>query len=229
MLNEQGEANGDGYPSAIYNTFTRTSIVAWAKNSPGGFDVVLSVFADGQWTIPIALADSPADELDPFLTINPLDGSVHMVYWVDDGFPRVMHRTAPADLSSWSEPVPVSQPAEIALRPAAVVHDGALRVVYEEHSGALGGTPRQIVVATEGQSGFASQVVAITNHPGENRPEVHSRIGRLWVEWIDSEGEMSWIRELPGGGWDSPEYELFSNVEERDYFVRGRIKARALE
>ena len=44
-----------------------------------------------------------------------------------------MHRQAPADLLSWSEPVQVSQPAEIAARPAAVFHDGALMLVYEVH------------------------------------------------------------------------------------------------
>lgn len=229
VLNEQGETNGDGYPAVLYNTFTRTPVVAWARNSPSGFDVVLTHFDGGAWMTPTVLAGSPADERDPFLALDAADGSVHLVYWVDDGTPRVMHRKAPADLSNWSEPVQVSLPGEIAVRPAAVVHDASVRVVYETHNAVVGGIPRQIVLALDTGSGFTSQILATTSHTGENFPEVHSGLGRLWVEWIDDAGEMTWTREQSGGGWDPPSDEAFSDAEERDYFVRGRIKDRALD
>jgi hypothetical protein len=229
VLNEQGEANGDGDPSVLYSTFGRMPVVAWARNSAQGFDVVVSRFAGGVWSEPDVLAGSPADELDPALALDPTDGSVHVVYWINDGSPRVVHRQAPADLSTWSAPVIVSPPGEIAARPSATFHGGALRVVYEAHNMVLGGLPRQIVLATDIGAGFSIEVLATSGNPGPNRPQVHGGPAGLWAEWIDAEVEMSWTREQPGGGWEPLEAEPFSNLEDRDYFVRGRIRAHATD
>ena len=114
VLNPDGEANEDGAPSIAFNSASDLPLVAWAKNSPGGYDVVLSRFADGAWTEPIILADDAtvSQPADPALVVDPSDGSVHILYWTDEAWPRVMHRQSPADLSSWSDPVQVSQPGE---------------------------------------------------------------------------------------------------------------------
>ena len=229
VLNEQGEANGDGDPAVLYNTVTRTPVVAWARNSAEGFDIVLSHFVDGTWSEPSVLAGSTADELDPYLALDETNGAVHLLYWVNDASPRGVHRQAPADLSSWSDPQIVSAPAEIAARPSATIASGVLRVAYESHNGSLGGTPKLIVLATDSGSGFTSQSLGSSYHAAPNWPQIHSRPGRVWAEWVDDVGEMNWTREDTGGGWDPPQIEPYTCTEERDYFVRGRIRSRASE
>lgn len=194
VLNAEGEANGDGEPTVLINTFSNLPIVAWSQNSPQGYDVVISHFVAGAWTEPQTLAGSAADELDPFLLMDPQDGTVHLFYWVHDVSPRVMHRQAPADLSTWSLPEQVSQPSEIGCRPAAVFHQGVLKVVYEVHEFGFGTTPRQIVLASHDGLGFSSSSVALSGHAGANWPQVHSRKGRLWVDWIEDDDAVSTLR-----------------------------------
>jgi hypothetical protein len=229
VLNEQGEANGDGDPAVLFNTETGTPIVAWARNSAEGFDIVLSHLVDGAWSTPQVLAGDSYDELDPFLALDEATGAVHLLYWVNDATPKIVHRQAPADLSSWSAPRIVSGPAEIAARPAAKISGGTLRVVYESHNGTLEGTPKLIVLATDSGSGFVFETLGSSLHAAPNRPQIHNRPGRAWVEWIDGAGEMSWTREGSGGGWDPLDDEPYAGAEERDYFVRGRIRAQATE
>jgi len=229
VLNEQGEANGDGDPTVLFNTVTRTPIVAWARNSAEGFDIVLSHLVNGAWSTPQVLAGDAADELDPFLALDKTTGAVHLLYWINDAAPRIIHRQAPADLSNWTAPQAVSGPAEIAARPSATINGGALRVIYESHNGVLEGTPKLIVLATDSGSGFAFETVGSSVHAAQNRPQIHFRPGRVWAEWIDGAGEMAWTREATGGGWDPLDAEPYVGTEERDYFVRGRIRAQAAD
>lgn len=231
ILNPDGEINGDGDPSLAVNTVNGLPMVAWARNSPGGYDVVLSCFHNGAWTAPVVLAEdaTTSEPADPVLVIDHSDGTVHLLYWADDSWPRVLHRHAPADLSSWSDPVQVSQPGEKAVRPGGTFHDGLLHVVYETHTGQLGGTPRQIVLAVEDGAGFTSEIVATTNHVEPNRPQIHGHGPLLWVDWIDAEGEMTWTRRQALGPWDPIEVEAYSTTEERDYHVRGEIAGQAMD
>ena len=230
VLNPNGEINQDGQPSLAFNIVNDLPMVAWAKNSPGGYDVVLSCFANGAWTDPLVLAEDAtvSEPADPVLVINPTDGSIHVLYWTDDAWPRVIYRHAPADLSSWSDPVQVSQPGERAVRPGGAFYNGLLHVVYETHAGQLGGTPRQIVLAVENGSGFTSEVVGTTNYSEPNRPQVHGAGAVLWVDWIDAAGEMTWTRREGPGPWDPIEIEPFASAEERDYHVRNEIEGQAL-
>lgn len=229
VLNGDGETNGDLAPSLLYDPISRLPIVAWAKNMGAHFDVVVSRFENGAWTEPEALTDSLADEIDPYLFLDPADGTVHVVYTVDDGTPHVVHRQAPADLSSWTAPLQVSQPAEIAVRPSGVVHLGLLTVAYEAHTLYPGGTPRQVILATWTGASFSSQVLASTGCEEPNWPEVHSGLGRLWVDWIDGTGQMAWRKESSPGTFDPTEVETFSGPEERDYHVRGKIRGLVFE
>ena len=74
--------------------------------------------------------------------VDPADGTVHLFWWVATATPYVLHAEAPADVSSWSTPVIVSHPSELAVRPAATIRGTTLWVAYEVHQSALGGTPR---------------------------------------------------------------------------------------
>jgi len=227
VLNDQGQASGDGAPSLIRRS--SLPIAAWAKNSPAGYDIVVSRFTGGSWTAPETVADSPADELDPMLVLDASDGSIHLLYWILDGTPRVMHRQAPADLSSWSAPLQVSQPGEIACRPSGAIHEGVLQVVYEVHALGYGSTPRQIVLAAQDGQGYISEVLATTPYDGDNWPQVHSTHGKHWVDWIDTDSDMGWTRRQPGGSWEPVQTETFETPEERDYRVRQQVRILALQ
>lgn len=226
VLNDQGTVNGDGIPSIAVDLVSGWTLVAWARNSSSGFDVVLSRFQNGSWTDPEVLAGTPANELDPSLVIEP-DGTVHLLYWVDGPTPRVMHRQAPADLSAWSDPVQVSADGELASRPTGVVYRGVLHVAYEVDDYGVGTAPRDIVVARSSGSGFSPEIVAVTNNTGPVRPEIHSANDRLWLDWIDADGEMAWTRLDSQGQWEPTQYEPFSTVEQRELFVRGTIRFKA--
>jgi hypothetical protein len=228
-LNTAGDVNGDGPPSMLVNPFSGLPTVAWARNSASGFDVVVSHFAGGAWSTPEVVAGGGDDELDPYLVLDPSDGTVHLFYWVDAAIPVVMHRQAPADLSSWSAPVQVSNGIDPAFRPGGVVHNGVLKTVYEVHPFGSGQTPRDVILANwDGQS-FVPQVLALTNHDGELWPRLHSHAGRLWLEWIDADDEMAWIRLENEGGWSPKHWESFATVEEREFHVRGAIRTKAIQ
>jgi len=229
VLNDQGFANQDGRPSLLYATTTGFPMAAWARNSPAGYDIVISQFDGTEWSAPQVVAGSPADELDPTLALDPVDGSIHLVYWIDDGSQRVVHRQAPADLSAWSPEAPVSQVGDAAVRPSAAFHEGALRVVYEVHDLGQGTTPRQIVLATHDGQGFIHEILATTQHPGRNWPEVHATGNRLWVDWIDADNEVAWTRLATDGSWDPIEVECFATPEQRDFHVRGQVRQLALQ
>lgn len=228
-LNPTGDANGDGKPSILLDPSSGLAVAAWSRHGAAGYDVVLSHSTGGAWSEPQVLAGFPANALDPFLLQSPVDGTIHLLYWIQDTAPRIMHRQAPADLSSWSPAVQVSQVGEIACRPSAVFHQSVLTVAYESHDLGYGLTPRRIVVATPDGQGFQETTVATTQQIGANWPEVHSRNGRLWVDWIDINSNMSWRRMSEPGIWDPAAGEAYTGVEDRDFHVRGRIKAQAVE
>jgi hypothetical protein len=190
-----------------------------------GYDVVVSRFENGAWTLPEVVADVTGAALDPTLAADAVTGEVHLFYWIDDGSPRVMHRSAPPDLSGWSEPTVVSHPLEIAARPTAVMHGGRVLVTYESHPAGLGTTPRQIVVAEYIDGGWVSQVVAGSAFDGINAPQLHSQPGRVWVDWFDGDATMRWSSRRDGESWTSLESEPFDGFEDGEFHVRGRIRA----
>jgi len=229
VLNPDGDANGDGRPSVVWNPVSERSLVAWSRQDGSGRDVVLSSYDGGPaWSTPIVLAGDPAlDELDPSLVLDPDSGDVHLFYWVDDTVPRVMHRQAPADLSSWSAPVQVSSATDPACRPAGVFHENVLHVAYEVHDYGPGQTPRQVVLSRKEPGGFVPEVVAITYYGSESRPQVHSHRGTLWLDWVDASGEMAWIRRDAAGQWEPIRYEPFDDPEALEFHVRGAIRRQA--
>lgn len=221
----------DGRASVIHDPSSGRSIAAWSRRSLDGFDVVISRFDNGAWSAPSVLAAGANLTVPgrPRLVMDPSDGSVHLLYQEHEAAPRIMHRQAPADLSSWSAPVQVSQTGEIAMRPAGTFHDGALHVVYESHGPGEAGTPRLMILAVRSGSTFTTEVIGSSTHEGPNWIEVHSDAGRLWVDWIDADDEMAWTRRRASGSWEPIQIEPYSGGEQRNFRSRGRIKHRAID
>lgn len=229
VLNDQGYANGDGNPSMIINAFSGKAVAVWARNSPSGYDIVLSRLENDVWSAQQVVADSAVDLLDPYLISDPSDGTHHLVYWERGTVARVMYSSAPADLSAWSTPVQVSGISEIACRPSAVLHGGELNVVYENHHNGLDTAPRQIVWSLEDQGIFTTQTLAMTYYADSNWPRINARDGELWIEWIDAETAFDWIKMTSPGVWGSLLSEPFQTNEEKQFHVRGTIKSLAIQ
>lgn len=221
LLNEEGAQRGDGPPTTIGNP-SGLCLVAWSMHTPTGYDVVYSQFADGAWSAPIALANSSFDEMDPFL-IQGADGTVHLFYWEAGAVPRVLYRRAPSDLSSWSVPLVVSETAVAACRPSAVFHEGTLFVTYEVHDYGYGQSPRQVAIARQDGDTFTREVLAITQSTDPVWPQIHSRNGKMWADWIDAPGRMLWTRREGPTSWTPTQIAPFDDVLQRDFFVRGTI------
>jgi hypothetical protein len=234
VLNPQGDANGDGPPSILFDPVTGLSAVAWSQHSVNGFDVVISRFDGTSWTTPQVIAGDPGvDELDPQIIASP-DGTVHLFYWVSGPTPRVFYTSAPAGTTNWSTPIPVSPPGQVTCRPAGAFFGGVLRVVYEVHEFGYGNSPRQVVIARYEGGAFVTEVVAMTNYLGDVRPQVHSHGGKLWVDWIDTEtsglsGELAWTRLNAQGQWEPIAYRPYEGVEEREFLVRGAARMLAIQ
>ncbi len=229
ILNDAGYLNNDGRPAILAAGSPRRQLAAWSRNSAQGYDVVLSRFEAGGWTTPEPLADDPnLDEMDPALVMDPATGNVHLFYWENGATPRVMHRWTDPSLSSWSVPEQVSAAGEAACRPGAAFHNGILRVAYELHDYGYGQTPRQVVVARQDGSSWTPEVVAISQQPGELRPELHSHNGVLWIDWIDSDFDAAWTRMDAQGVWEPIQYEPYADLEEREFHVRGAIRSKAI-
>ena len=233
VLNEGGDANGDGRPSMAIDPGTGLPIVTWGKNNGSGFDIVESHFENGAWTAPAIIAAAATTSIDPepAIALDEQTGTVHIVYVAGDSAPQVMHSEAPADLSSWTAPILVSEVGEDALRPSAVIHQGVLTVTYEFHASGVGSTPRQITVATSnGFGGFTHETLDSTHGSDPNRPQLHTGAGgSMWIDWIDGTNDMAWSSWHSVTGWGSAQIEPFTDVEDRDFFARGRIERQARE
>jgi hypothetical protein len=199
-FDRRATADGNTTPATL-QLDSDVTLKVWSTKTELGYDVLASRLENGSWTVPQTLAGSPLDELDPRLSVDPADGSVHLVFWVHDEMPRVMHRQASADLSAWSDAVRVSEAYEYAVRPSLGFHDGALRIAYEAHTLGYGGTPRQIVLASRESWGFSTEVVATTQYRGPNLPEVHSSVGKLSIAWVDDADTMGLTWQLGHGRW----------------------------
>lgn len=227
VLNESGAQRGDG-PPTVLGTPGGVCAVAWAKRNPGGYDVVLSRFVDGAWQAEETLANSAIDELDPVFVTLP-DGSVRLIYWEAGPVPRILARTASPDLSAWTAAEVVSEPGVQSARPAAVIHDGALWIVYEVHQAGSDTAPRQVVAARFTGTGWQREVLAVSWAEQPLHPEIHSRSGQLWIDWIDAPGQVLWLRrELPGS-WTTIGNVPYTTELERDYFARGTVRVLAVE
>jgi hypothetical protein len=225
VLNPDGFTNGDGLPSLQVLPDGRV-LVAWARNSATGFDVVASVYASSAWSQPLVISAALEDELDPSVAVEP-DGTVHLVYTVLGAESEIVHRTAPADLSSWSAETRVSLPGELARKPSAAWDGQQLRVAYEIADFGVGQTPRSIAVARQEGTSFLAEVVGVSYFEGELSPRVHQHAGTVWVDWADAEHEVAWTRVDTLGQWEPLEYEPYTTPSHQEFHVRPGLRLTA--
>jgi len=226
VLNPEGFLNGDGIPSMEVLPDGRV-VVAWARNSPQGYDVVVSVHTTAGWSAAQIVADSTENEVDPALALEP-DGTLHVVYTVVGQDSRVVHRQAPSDLSTWSAELPVSQPGEEARRPSVAWDGTSLRVAYEVDTFGLGQTPRAIAAARLQDGVFESEIVAVSSFLGDLAPRIHCTAARVWVDWTDADHEIAWTRLDLQGAWEPLRYASYDTPPHQEFQVRPGLRQEAI-
>ncbi|HEX5043317.1 MAG TPA: hypothetical protein VFV75_10455 [Candidatus Polarisedimenticolaceae bacterium] len=228
VLNPEGFLNGDGTPSIEVLPDGRV-LAAWARNSPQGFDVVMSVHDPAGWSPVQVISGSAESELDPSLAVEA-NGTVHVVYTVLDPQAqesRVAHRQAPPNLAAWSAELPVSAPGELARRPSAAWDGQSLRVGYEIDPFGLGQTPRWIAAARLDAGAFEGEIVAVSSFAGDLGPRIHCTAARVWLDWTDAEHEVAWTRLDAQGGWESLRYAAYETLPHQEFQVRPGLRQAA--
>ena len=228
-LNENGDINNDGLPNVLFDPATGRTFVAWSFNNGSDYDVVISVFDNGAWTAQLTLAGGPLNQLDPQLAIDPATGDLHIVYWEDGSNERVLHRQSDSVGQVWSSETTVSQNGDVAVRPAITFYQGQQVVAYESHNFGIEGLPKQLIVATKSGTSYSYEVLESTQRGSSNRIELHSRYGKLWVDWVDDNGSMGWKRRSGAGAWEPTQFESFSDGVDLEYNVRPRVRMQAIE
>jgi hypothetical protein len=228
VLNPEGFLNGDGMPSLEVLPDGRV-VVAWARNSTQGHDVVMSVHTTAGWSAVQVISDSLDDELDPSLAVEP-NGTVHVVYTVlsqQGQESRVAHRQAPPNLAAWSAEVPVSAAGELARRPSAAWDGQTLRVAYEIDTFGLGQTPRSIAAARLDAGAFEGEIVAVSSFAGDLAPRIHVTSARVWLDWTDADHEVAWTRLDLQGVWESLRYVTYETPPHQEFQVRPGLRQTA--
>ena len=225
VLNPEGFTNGDGTPSLELLPDGRV-LVAWARNSAQGYDVVASVHTAAGWSPVQVIADSPDGEVDPALAVEP-NGTVHVVYTVleqQGQESRVVYRQAPPNLAAWSAELPVSAPGELARRPSAAWDGQTLRVAYEIDTFGPGQTPRSIAAARLDAGAFEGEVVTVSSFVGDLAPRIHCTSTRVWLDWTDADHEVAWTRLDPQGTWESFRYVSYQTPPHQEFQVRPGLR-----
>lgn len=220
-------------PTILFNPFSGQPIAVWTRGATpesgardlDGGDVFSSTFTIGGWTGPVLLAEGAAD---PRLSIDPASGGVHLVYWTPAAGGGVWHRQAPADLSTWSSPVRVSDAREAAARPTVVFHQGRLTIAYESHLSGLGSAARAMVVATRDDQGFSRTVIAHADFAGQNWLRLDSldavlgNAPRLLLRWMADAHQAGSALSEQDGVWGPVHLQPLGVEPAPEQKVRGR-------
>lgn len=228
QLNPEGEANGDGPAGFAIDPRNGRAAVVWSWFDGADYEAVISEWNGEFWTPFQRLTDNLTDDLDPRIEIAP-DRRRIVTFWRSgggaDGPDEVwqIERLPGADF--WSEPALVTEPIENGRHSDVTWHeDGGTYVAYQSGDGLA---PWQVVVAWrfDGEPGFAQRLpVADSDYHGEIGTEplvadvavrIHSREGRLWVDWLQDDVLMGYSVYQGPGQWSPPEYLEYRHLVDR--------------
>lgn len=109
VLNPDGDVYGDGPPALVDASAEPFPLAVWSRGSGGGRYLVWSRWEANGWR-PARWAHGlpgPFVDRDPVLAAAP-DGSVHLLWWREEGGPARMYWSRYLDPAGWSQPIPVA-------------------------------------------------------------------------------------------------------------------------
>ncbi|UCF66152.1 MAG: hypothetical protein JSV80_10125 [Acidobacteriota bacterium] len=247
VLNLNGDLNGDGQPAFALHPVSALADVIWAWFDGNDYEIVISRWTGTEWTAWRQLTDNEIDDLDPRVTFDR-QGSRRIVWWrpalIDSD---AIWYSEQLDVASdlWSEPERITPYPDTGQRPDIAVHQNADEIVawaaYEVLQPASA-SPRRVLVAERTASGWLSQRIGPSPTAdlgpvnGDLAVRLHSRNGKLWVEWIDGQAAMAYsVYEPAAASWSDPstidysdERQLAGNEEIAREMARQRIRQRVL-
>jgi hypothetical protein len=162
----------------------------------------------------------PLDDLRPRVAIAP-NGDAWVAWWRDGAVDGVVVRKRNFAEGSWDAERVLSLPDEGSRNPV-VVHDGAQAWVAYEFDDDDGETGIGVAIVIDEPDPIGiREDVAKTPCDDPLDLNLHAEGGRLWITWIDGDGEVGWVA-LQSGSWSLPLYESYAADSVED--ARARIR-----
>lgn len=201
VLNAGGDARGDGPPN-LSSLPDGRPLVVWAYNAGPDRDVALSEWTGTEWGPTAYLTVGSEDELDPRIFVEA-DGTLHVVWWVNDAVDRVMLASRAPGAPQWSLAVQVTSTFESGRRPTVAVANGVLKVAYERDSLQPGAAQDVVVVRREPGGAFTVEAALPTQRTDRLDTVLHVENGQIWFEWAQDSADFG-RSECTSGSWNAP-------------------------
>ena len=221
QLNPDGDVGSfpDGEPSLGWDPVGDTPEVTWARHDGNDYEIVISRWEGGQWSVPISLTDNAVDDLDPEIAHAP-DGTARLTFWRGSA----VYTSTRAVGGDWS-PIDLVD----AGGRSSVAGTATERVAYQRDRG---DDPTEIVAA-ERDGSWIPVILATTTFDGFRADgdldvRLEAQQGAIWIVWEDSASQLGWSELLEDGTWSAPRYEPVADPSEEDA-ARFRIKTRAID
>ncbi len=229
-LNPEGDWNHDGLPSFDIDPKTGYPSVVWAWFDGTDYEIALARWTGESWSTWQILTDNETDDLDPSVTFGD-DGKTHVSWWRPGVFDQVWYIEGDANRARWSNETRVTGGFDGARPDTAWSQIGPV-VAFQSNLGNFG--MRQVFVARGGDP-WLQEPVAMTpyNGPADDGNidvKIHAQDDLLWVDWVNSDGQLAWSQF-------DPETEMWSMIAFEEYtwdeeggeffareFARGRIR-----
>lgn len=186
------------FSNAPVTTDPAEPVVAASAATSTDREVALYQFTGTGWSTPRFLTDNEVDDLEPTI-VQDTDRSFHVAWWQPG---RVLYaHVRPTEAGS----IRIETVASEGSRPSVAVAATPL-VAYQRS--AASGTGTEIVVAERGDAGWVTHVVACTAFTGpagdgDVDVHVHTRGGRVWVDWVSASGMVGYTSWDAGTGWSA--------------------------
>ena len=196
VLNPDGEDRGDGRPDLTFHRGSGWPVVVWAYNHGMTHDIVIAKWQGTGWG-PIEFITTTAEnEIDPRVFVRG-NGTIDVVWWVEDTPPRVELTTREPDGDFWTPIRRISAIGEPGRRPTVAFHNAALWVAYERDATEMPFNTSEIVVRrANAEQNFVVEFIADSLYDDGLNPVLHVRGCRYWLDWRYSEDEFAYV-EIP--------------------------------
>lgn len=221
-----------GYPAAAWS----------ADDFPGkNLEIAYSVFDGTAWSEPEQVSRSGHDCVNPAFAFDN-DGNVFLLYQWKGPFDAVYFTSKAYGGTKWNPSIRVTSERSNFANPTAKILNTVLYIAFEEVHPSdfrdlhilrisellelIGGGVGELAEPVDFDEWF-EKIKVKTANSGDILPLLHSKAGKLWIDWIDSPYELGWTKKLDDDLWAAPYYKSYSSQEEIPS-VRREIEEEAL-
>ena len=228
LLEPDASAAENGAVDFAFDPVAGRHEVVWARFDGNDFEIVRSYWDGSAWSPAEQVTDNSVDDLDPALSFTST--GKRMITWWREGADRQIWFREKSAGASWTGEQVVTTLPETGSHPAVAAFGDGARIVYQTP----GASGTEISIASQ-DTGWSSTLIAQTPYEGPAgdgviHARIHSRTGRLWVDWIDGLGRMAYsVYDDETGSWSAPKIENYSwdpGMGETEYWAREGARVR---